>query len=207
MSRFNQELDSIFVHLPKCAGSSLSTPEWNRGNGHRTIADYEIETKGRLDKFFKWAFVRNPFDRIVSAYEDCPEVFPAAPTFEDFINTMHKHRSEIHQLQYLRFTNLPGLGLPVGRIHFMPMHLMLRDSEGVLQVDFVGKYENLEKDFEQVEKMLGVDPTPLPHKNKRKGKPKRRNTPWRELYTPELIDKVFDLYAVDISVFGYAPPT
>jgi len=207
MSRANLELKSMFVHLPKCAGSSLSSPEWNRGNGHRTISDFEIECKRKgLERFFKWAFVRNPFDRIVSAYEDCPEIFPHAPTFQKFIDILHANRGELFKIKSLRFTHVPGMGLPIGRIHFMPMHLMLRDSHGDMQVDFVGRYENLEEDFIKVQNHLGIDPSPLPHKNKRANKPNRRNTPWLDLYTPELIEKVWEIYAEDISIFKYPIP-
>ena len=207
MSRANLEFKSIFVHLPKCAGSSLSSSEWNRGNGHRTIADFEVECKRTgLGEFYKWAFVRNPFERIVSAYEDCPEIFPHAPTFQKFINILHKNQAEIANLKYLRFTNVPGMGLPIGRIHFMPMHLMLRDSEGVMRVDFIGRYENLKEDFIKVQAHLGIKPSNLPHKNKRTSKPNRRNTPWLDLYTPSLIQKVSDIYAKDISLFNYPIP-
>ena len=204
MSRANLELKSIFIHLPKCAGTSLSVFEWNRGNGHRTIADYEIECKKTgIEKYFKWAFVRNPFSRIVSAYEDCPEIFPHAPTFEKFINLLHENREELKEIKFLRFTNVPALGLPIGRIHFMPLNLMLKDSDGFLQIDFIGKYENLKKDFLLVQKELGIEPEPLPHRNKRSEKPKRRNTPWQKLYTPKLIDQVVDIYHDDFSIFDY----
>ena len=75
MSCHNESLKSVFIHVPKVAGTSLSKPAWNRGNGHKTVADFESILGQELESQFVWAFVRNPFERMVSAYEDCPEIF------------------------------------------------------------------------------------------------------------------------------------
>ena len=84
-------LPFIFVHIPKCAGTSIekalipivsdhkdfkdfSEDErsrfWlpgNKGLQHRRLRGYEQYFK--LDDFFKFAFVRNPWDRAISQIE------------------------------------------------------------------------------------------------------------------------------------------
>src|SRR5437764_1415016 len=86
----------IFVHIPKCGGSSIETVLWP---GSRTVADLWMgfvdefhnphQTGGlqhlhaaqiraevgkqRFDAYLKFAFVRNPFDRIVSQFASMRE--------------------------------------------------------------------------------------------------------------------------------------
>ena len=128
MSTHNDELETIFVHIPKAAGTSLSVPAWNRGNGHKTVADFEHQLGSKFLSQFVWAFVRNPYDRIVSAYEDCPEIYEHAPTFEAFINQIHLHRGQLEGLNFLRDTGVPLFGFPIGRLHFQPLHLLLGNN-------------------------------------------------------------------------------
>ena len=208
MSRVNHELKSCFIHIPKVAGCSLSNSEWNRGNGHKTIADFEVELgMEALTSFFKWSFVRNPWERIVSAYEDCPEIWSQVPTFRDFIDCIYAHRTQLDGIMALRFTNCPWLGLPVGRLHFMPQHLLMRNRIGEYHMDFVGRYESLQEDFDKVQDKLGVKRRTLPHHNQRANKKGRRKTAaWRELYDAELVYKVGKIYAEDAAIFQYFAP-
>ena len=204
MSCHNESLKSVFIHVPKVAGTSLSKPAWNRGNGHKTVADFESILGQELESQFVWAFVRNPFERMVSAYEDCPEIFACAPTFEAFANQVWKHKDEIQKLDSIRETNVNRFGMKVGRIHFQPMSLLLKTKDGSFRPNFVGKFESLQKDFEQVCQILNVKAESLPHENKRKGKPKRRNSAWQELYTKDLESKVLEIYEEDFSRFNYS---
>jgi chondroitin 4-sulfotransferase 11 len=203
MSHHNEELQAVFVHVPKAAGTSLSVPTWNRGNGHKTVADYEHQLGPKFPLHFVWAFVRNPYDRIVSAYEDCPEIFPHAPTFESFVGQIHLHRKQLAGLRCLRETGVPRFGFPIGRLHFQPMHLLLQDKTGELRPHFIGKFERLAADFLDLQQLLGIDPEPLAHRNKRADKPRRRNSRWQDLYTAKVAAQVRDIYAHDFDLFGY----
>lgn len=203
MSRHNEELGAIFVHVPKAAGSSLSQLSWNRGNGHKTVADFCQLLGPKFKSQFVWAFVRNPFDRIVSAYEDCPEIFPHAPTFDQFIKQIYCHRQELEGLKFLRETAVPRFGFPIGRLHFQPMHLLLSDPDGWLRCHFLGRFEKLAADFYEIQKRLGQKREPLAHKNRRANKPNRRASKWQDLYTPELVEMVAEIYAKDFELFNY----
>ena len=152
MSRHNEELGAIFVHVPKAAGSSLSQLSWNRGNGHKTVADFCQLLGPKFKSQFVWAFVRNPFDRIVSAYEDCPEIFPHAPTFDQFIKQIYCHRQELEGLKFLRETAVPRFGFPIGRLHFQPMHLLLSDPDGWLRCHFLGRSKSWRPTFTKSKK-------------------------------------------------------
>jgi len=95
-------------------------------------------------------------------------------------------------------------------------------------VDFVGRFENLPRDFDAICRQLGLPSTPLPHVNKAqdhavKVRPSlhprrllrylrkrryRRPAPqfphWRDYYDEATRSLVATLYAEDIHRFGYA---
>lgn len=190
--------------MPKSAGSSLSSLSWNRGNGHETVADYDHRIE--LDPDLRvWCFVRNPFDRIACAYEDCPEVFDACPTFDSFIEKIYWNRDQLEGMTYARWAGGDyRLGLPVGRIHFLPQHLLLRCLRGKLRPNFIGRFENLEKDFVRLCEFLNVPVETLPHKNSRKGKHRRRFTPLKEIYASQITRaRVEEIFRTDLELWQY----
>ena len=64
------DFQCIFVHIPKTAGMSICQSLFgNLAGGHATLADYQIIfAKHEFDNYFKFSFVRNPWDRVYSAY-------------------------------------------------------------------------------------------------------------------------------------------
>ena len=64
------EHKTIFIHIPKNAGSSVKTYfKYNSSsNKHRTIKQIKAENPKAYDSYRKFAIVRNPYDRMVSWY-------------------------------------------------------------------------------------------------------------------------------------------
>lgn len=183
----------------------MSNIAWNTGSGHKTISEYKSDGVD-LDNYFKWCFVRNPWERIASAYEDCPEIFQFAPTFEDFINTLYSKKqnfpkSEIKFFQYFDI----GFPLKYYRIHFMPMNLLIKIN-GELCIDFIGRYENLQEDWVKLQRKININPQNLILSNARKQKVNlgRKTSYYKDLYNQHLIDLVGELYEEDIKLFNYS---
>ena len=203
MSCVNHELKSIFIHVAKCAGSSLSSLTWNKGCGHKTYIEYAKDISD-IEKYFTWSVVRNPWDRAVSAYEDAIKLHPTVNTFKKFIEILYTHKDLFRTAQCVKesdFIKIPGVG--VNRIHFLPAHLCLQDENGCMKCTFVGRFENLQEDFRYVCNKLNIQADTLPFKNSRKQKEDRNNTFYKDLYTDSLLNQVGEIYKKDISIFGY----
>jgi hypothetical protein len=159
--------------------------------GHMTGEDFE--------RFFTFSFVRNPWERIVSEYRY--RNYFSHRSFRDFV-----------------LNKLPPPGFDDKYRHVMPQYDMLHDARGKLLVDFVGRFENLQEDFDTVCAKLGIGDTRLPHINasnkksrnlKRKvknfiyfnGESAKRN--YTEFFDDETRTAVSSLYRSDIEAFDY----
>ena len=73
------------------------------------------------------------------------------------------------------------------------------DWQGRLLVDFVGRYERLQEDFRYVTERLRLGGLRLPHKRRSTGR-----GDYRSMYDDALAEQVGQVYAADVSAFGYA---
>jgi hypothetical protein len=185
--------NSLFIHVPKAAGVSIARALYgNLGMGHLTMEEYRsLFRPSALARMFKFAFVRNPFDRLHSAYhflrggglsdEDanfCWERLSVFPSFEHFV--------------------LEGLQKPeiATYWHFLPQCHFL--DSGADTLDFIGRFESLEQDFEIVR--IRVNPSArLEHINRAP----RENQDYRQAYTAEMAKSVAAQYARDLDELGY----
>lgn len=187
------ESKSLFVHIPKSAGISVAASLYGcRAGGHMKMSDYTvIYSKAELNKLFKFGFVRNPWDRVYSAFNflrsgginesdrEFSKNLIAYNTFEDFI-TNGLLRKEIFN-----------------HVHFLPQSQFLF-YRNKLAVDFVGRYETITTDFSYVCDKLGRDVV-LESKNESK----KDENDFRQVYTREMVSIVASLYKDDIVNFNY----
>ncbi len=133
---------------------------------------------------FTFAFVRNPWDLLVSSYH--------------FLRRDRSHRRGRLAARLGSFARYVDYELHRGKLL---QSRMLTSRHGRLLVDFVGRFENLEADFATVCRHLRVAAR-LPHVNA------VSHSDYRAHYTPRLADTVADGFGEDIERFGYAfdPP-
>jgi hypothetical protein len=145
-----------------------------------------------INQWFKFAFIRNPWDRMVSLYHYLFEVRgihreaePDVKTFSDFV---------------MRVTSEPIP--PPGAYNWKGLSQANPQSKWLIyergpQVDFMGRFERLQKDWDHVCGQLDIPCETLPHV----GATDRR--PYQEYYTPRLAERVDDFYAVDAILGPY----
>lgn len=193
---------SIFVHIPKTAGMSLRQSIYASHLGYHTslLSYFRAYPTDLYLNYFKFAFVRNPWDRLYSAYrylsgKSCTEYDQkywastfGGISFPAFVLESVKNR-----------------GLPT-YIHFNSQHSFLatsrfsRLSSPILGVNFLGLYENLADDYSIIAERLNLNSS-LEKVNSSRGCDKRA---YFDAYTPEMATVVSGVYKQDIDLFGYS---
>ena len=187
------ESKTIFIHIPKTAGISLLRSIFGDVTleGHRSVSFYKQVFGNRYSDFFTFTIVRNPWDRLYSAYKFLQK---------GGINIHDKNAFETHLFIYKDFEDFVLKGLNEKIIweimHFIPQHEFVCDKNGRIIVDYVGKFDNLNKSLDEINDILKSD-FELEHHNKTDKKD------YKDIYTPEMIEKVHQIYQKDIDIFEY----
>jgi len=130
------------------------------------------------DRYTTICFVRNPWDRMVSLYS----YHKRAPKYSHLVGSMG----------FDDWVRSGGTGT-ARRL----MSEFVCDRNGHRIVDFIGRYETLEQDFDRLLSNLGIRGVSLPHKNK------SDHMDYREYYTEETREIVSGWVKRDAEMFGY----
>lgn len=130
--------------------------------------------------FFKFAFVRNPFDRFISY---CSFATSQQGAFD---------RDPQGVMRHMLFKQTPH-----NHLIFWPQHRFLIGANGELQTDFVGRVETMQESYDMIAAKLGIASTKLDRANQ------SRRGDYHEYYDQEMIDAVARIYARDLELFGY----
>ena len=74
----------------------------------------------------------------------------------------------------------------------------LVDKSGKFRVDFIGRFENLQKDFQTICAKLKIEKQELPHRQK------TNHLSYQKYYDEETKQLVADIWAEDIEAFNYS---
>lgn len=197
----------IFIHIPKNAGTSISeclrnfTQEdkhWavSSSTKHQTLNDLiAMKTEASLSKkifrdfsfleYYKFAIVRNPFDRMISLY--------------DYLNK-YKVRNEILKVssfeEFVEELNNPSSW--VNTLHSSTQQLnYIIDQNGSIGVDNVVRFENLDKSIDLIEKELGFN---LELKRLNESKSRKSYKTFYNNNTKKIIE---DKFRDDLEIFNY----
>ncbi len=196
----NDKYKCIFIHVNKCGGTTIDKVFNKKHCGHKTILHYKKRYPQKFDSYFKFSFTRNPWDKMVSFYHyhikrgwdlnwDWDE--SNAPSFQDFIKIINNYSKE---KEASIFPNLSETTIQMR----MSDHIeWMCDESGNLLVDFIGKLENFQTDFDYICDQIKMPRIKLPHKNKSKHKH------YTEYYDEETKQMVAEKFAKDIEYFGY----
>jgi hypothetical protein len=132
--------------------------------------------------YFKFAFVRNPFDRFVSY---CAFMLRGGDVFEQRPRDVMRHF----------LFEAP----PEGHILFQPQASLLVDEDGkTLLADGIGRVEDMQGSYDAMCARIGIPSRSLDRANG------SRHGDYRPYYDQALIDGVAARYAQDLELFGYS---
>ncbi|RMF76834.1 MAG: chondroitin 4-O-sulfotransferase [Acidobacteria bacterium] len=191
-----ERLGCLFVHVPKTGGVSVARALFGHlAGGHRTVDEYLVLYGHlRFARLFRFAFVRDPFTRLESAFR----FLKAGGMNDDDRRWAEEHLAGIDDLEQFCVSWLTPENAR-SWVHFRPQADFVCDATGRLRVDFVGKFERLAEDFDAVCRRLGRR-AELPHLNR--SAPRRRDP--RETLPDAARRRVAEVYRRDFELFGYS---
>ena len=191
----------IFLHIPKCGGTSIESVfgSWRNNyskdyfylgkNRQHFLLNKILDEYPKCSNYFKFAFIRNPFSRVVSEYNYILSNSKNLKdlSFKDFVlnleNYLNNFAYEYHNLSLCDY---------------------LLNKEGELVVDFVGRLENFQEDFNEVCSKIKMPNLLLPHENvSKKSQHNSSKKHYTEYYDDETREIVAKKYTKDIEYFGY----
>jgi hypothetical protein len=182
-------LDPLALHRPTGKLAHLKSRallEWDYRKYHFNAHD-DIQTVRKrmpveiFDRYFKFAFVRNPWDRLVSEYE----FLLRKPT--------HGRHARVKKLG--GFKQFIQMQIPRRNAYQINM---LCDRQGTLLMDFVGKVENLQSDWRTVCERIGIEHQSLPHINV------TQHRHFQDYYDDESRQLVAQHWSREIALFDYS---
>jgi chondroitin 4-sulfotransferase 11 len=181
----SDSLKTIFIHVPKTAGTSIKTSLGMKTSGtlmHKSATESSHLYSQEWNKYFTFSFVRNPWDRVVSIffyYQTQRQRHKLPDNFNAFCSDLE--------------VNLDILGHP-GLKYTQKKYISIDNQ---IAVDYVGKVENLQNDFNIICERLGIEHRILPHIRKTNHKH------YSEYYSEENRKKVAEVFREDIETFSY----
>jgi len=163
----------------------LPIPEIARlGHGHISAQEIRPHLEPEVwESYFKFAFVRNPFDRFVST---CFFLNRGNPDFADGAVAFMKER-----LPRQRFRQ---------RILVRPQYRQLCTADSQVALDFVGRYESLQQSYDTICDRIGIPRTALARKNS------SNHSTYSSYYDDDLQQLVGEYYKDDLRIFSYDFP-
>jgi len=188
--------NTIFVHIPKCAGVSISIGLFDcLAGAHKSVRHYRLLFGRDFWQYFKFTFVRHPYSRLVSAYRYITQ--NDHDIWSENKSTKRKINSSFRDFDDFVLNGLRQLSEE--DCHFRPQsrYLLLGDT---VAVDYIGRIERIHRDFNNVCNILDVSQE-LPRLNDT-----GNNYTTRSYYTSDAVKRRVDqIYSEDFERLGYVP--
>ncbi len=213
----------IFIHISRTAGTAIETAicgkNWwkiNPNTKHITASRAKNIYRKYWNDYFKFSFVRNPWDRIISLYHIAyyngdkiknPPINNFKKTYAaggfDFDSVEKKDNDIIVNTKNIGISKGKGLGYFLENYIPPPWEQNQKiDYCEILddEIDFIGKFENIEEDFQIVANNIGLENKKISYIECLNKIDKKNYTNY---YDKNSIDKVNKMYNCSIKRFGY----
>lgn len=201
-----KEHKAVFIHIPKTGGTSIEKIFIDNADSkdvpykHQDFSFYKRAVRNFQD-YFVFSFIRNPWDLVFSQYRYMWESNHSWPktwrsrtkvdtgmSFEEWVKC---DRFKMTSPDTDSF-DLRGAFINKNQIDW------LHGSEYGSSKFYVGKFENLQKDFDKICDLIGIERVTIPHVNSSGIKKK-----YYDFYDKEMKDIVENKYKKDITFGEY----
>lgn len=181
----------LFIHIPKAGGTSIATALYGKASGHPYLYQYYLANKNFTKTFYKFCVVRNPYDRLLSAFlhisnRECNPDFKLLfkqlniKSFDDLILNLNDKSI------YRKICNRI--------VHFRSQYELIYHRN--VSMDEIFKFE----DFNSIEQSLNKR---LNQKISIKKLNTSKRTHYRDYYNKFSINVVKKIYKKDLEMFNY----
>ena len=204
--RISHTYKFVFIAITRTGSTSIrsaldpftditSTPEgafWHHTNPQKLKEEFD-KRDWDWNSYFKFAFVRNPWDRLVSTY--FYDKKKLGENVEEIKQMSALHREWIEGLESLHQKYPSFCEFACAPTHQCQKDVLYDKDENML-VDFIGRFESIEEDFDFICKKIGIEAslkklnsTEHPH--------------YSRLYDSNSIEQVRKICRKDIDFFNY----
>jgi len=202
----------IFIHIPKCAGSSIEVYfkqkpfDWTKPNyknltgwcpkrkihlQHATakqLLDLDLINLKTWNSYYKFSIVRNPWSKSLSDYLWMNRNYMFKSTFNDYLNSSGRFKDILNDSSIKQYRG---------------DHLMSQKDfislNGKIVVDKIIRFENIKDEFKELSNKLNLPSELLPHDKKGK----KRFSHYSHFYSDNEIELIREKYSNDIDFFNY----
>lgn len=180
----------IFIHIPKVAGTSVSYGLYGRTLGHFKAKMIKENYPKDFDEYFKFALVRNPYDRVYSAYKFIKQNGTEVMGIE---NKKVYHTKVFETYESFVMNWLPNVDIKKEDYVFQPQYSFIYDKDKLI-VDKIWNIENMQVFTSEINELLGFQLN-IEHLNKSKKTNKEISQEMREV--------IYTVYKKDFELLGY----
>jgi len=158
-------------------------------DGHQRLSKV-LARHPQLSTYFKFTFIRNPWDRLVSLYHYFMQLAPGHKWWHPKNAAVQKQVMEFGSFKQMLIELQAGHAL-MQNIHFRPQTWWVCDDQGALLVDYVGRVEMLAESWDHVCNVINFH-KPLPRTNT------TIHSDYRYYYDEEMWQRAADIYEDDM---------
>ena len=176
----------VWFRNPKCGSRSILN--FLKEHTNISVDSYSVSFEEDWQNYFKFVITRNPWDRLLSAWKN-----KVKEQWDE------KYACPHFRIEYFKFFYDKDFSFFVKNVNLTGNPHVNAQSTffDYDNINFIGKFENLQEDFDIICDKIAIPQQKLPHKNKTNHKH------YTEYYNDETRKIVAKKYAEDIERFGY----
>lgn len=173
-------------------GGSMSTLFKN--DLHMHFNKYFVKNRLVSDQlpYFSFMFVRNPFERVVSTYKN---MYHSEKKWSTFKVYLFGYFQKDKGFDYFVRKGPVHVSDKWADTHLVSQYVLVYDENGKCRANFIGRFERLAEDWKIIQEKVTLPDLPIRNQTSKDD--------WRDYYTLELAELVYQRYQKDVELFGY----